>query len=139
VVKIRAALLLVLTACVTCSVVLYARMVWAGEGAIMSEDNVIVAIVAALLGLGGGGYGGKLLQRSRDTDRDDNAIRREAKMEMAIDNLVKSTETLLAHVESLRTDRHKHAQTLQYHEGRIAKIENDLAGTSNRIHVGAPG
>lgn len=100
----------------------------------MSEDSIIAAVLALVFG-GGGTHLAHRISKARDTGRDEAAIRREAKMEAAVENLVKSTEILLKHVESLRVDRHKHAQTLQHHENRISKIESDLRGTSGPIQV----
>jgi hypothetical protein len=93
---------------------------------------------------GGGGAAGIARARSgrqeerataSATVRDEATIRREAKMEAAVENLLATSKELLDEVKALRKAKHEHANTLQHHETRIAEIERSLRVDSGPIRV----
>ena len=101
----------------------------------VNEESLIAAAISLVLGTGGTHIAHRI-GRARDTGRDEATIRREAKMEAAVENLLATSKELLGEVKALRKAKHEHANTLQQHENRIVEIERSLRVESGPIRVG---
>lgn len=88
----------------------------------MDPTDLLIALASAMLGYGGN----SAVSYVRRGSADEKAIRREAKMEAAVERLFEGSKELLAEIQLLRQRSHEQGNKLHDHEMRISHLEDKV-------------